>query len=64
MKNFENIHLIPTNRSTLRKPNTPKKIFSNQTSNNISINSLKVIFEKFGAIFVDNKFDEIVKCKK
>jgi len=65
LKKFEDIHLIPTSRSTLRKLNTTKKIFSNQTNNNISIAPhLKVILEKFGAAFVDNKFDELIKYDK
>ncbi|CAG8758600.1 15240_t:CDS:2, partial [Funneliformis caledonium] len=50
---FKDVHLIPTNRSTLRKLNTPKKIFSNE---NISIN-LRHIFEKFGGVFVEHEFD-------
>ncbi|CAB5106839.1 unnamed protein product [Rhizophagus irregularis] len=55
---FEDIHLIPTNHSTLRKLKTPQKIFSNQTSKDIIISkSLINIFEKFGAVFVDNEFD-------
>ena len=57
---FEDIHLIPTNRSTLRKLNTPKRIFSNR---NISTD-LKSIFERFGAVFVDNDFDEIARWDK
>jgi hypothetical protein len=51
---FEDIHLIPTSQSTLRKLNTPKKIFS---SKNLSNESLIPIFEKFGAVFVENEFD-------
>jgi hypothetical protein len=54
---FEDIHLIPTNRSTLRKLNTRGKIFSCRTSKNNSINSLVSIFEKFGAVFVNSNFD-------
>jgi hypothetical protein len=54
---FEDLHLIPTRRSTLRKLNTPKKVFSQQMSKNISILDLISIFEKFGAVFVDNEFD-------
>ncbi|CAG8638947.1 3619_t:CDS:10 [Rhizophagus irregularis] len=64
---FEDIHLIPTNHSTLRKLKTPQKIFSNQTSKDITISkSLINIFEKFGAVFVDNEFDnsEISKWNK
>ncbi|RIA90194.1 hypothetical protein C1645_164980 [Glomus cerebriforme] len=57
LKNFEEIHLIPTSRSTLRKLKTPKKIFSSQTPKNLSIRSLIPIFEKFGVIFMENKFD-------
>ena len=49
---FEEIHLIPTNCSTLRKLKTSRKIFSSQTSN-----VLISIFKKFGAVFVDNEFD-------
>ncbi|CAB4479085.1 uncharacterized protein OCT59_027473 [Rhizophagus irregularis] len=51
---FEDIHLIPTNHSTLRKLKTPRKTFSGK---NISNNSLISIFEKFGAVFVDSEFD-------
>ncbi|CAG8507611.1 5559_t:CDS:2 [Funneliformis mosseae] len=47
------IHLLPTNHSTFRKLNTPKKIFS---SENISTN-LRHIFEKFGGVFVEHEFD-------
>ncbi|GES91935.1 sacsin isoform X1 [Rhizophagus clarus] len=63
---FEDLHLIPTRRSTLRKLNTPKKVFSHQMSKNISILDLISIFEKFGAVFVDNEFDtdEISKWDK
>jgi hypothetical protein len=63
---FEDIHLIPTNRSTLRKLKTSGKIFSNKTSKDHSIKSLIPIFEKFGAVFVDNEFDnrEISKWDK
>lgn len=64
---FEDIHLIPTNHSTLRKLKTPQKIFSNQTSKDISISKPLInIFEKFGAVFVDNEFDnsEISKWNK
>ncbi|CAG8593257.1 6936_t:CDS:2 [Funneliformis mosseae] len=62
---FEDIPLLPTSRSTLRKLNTPKKIFSNQTSKNISTN-LSSIFEKFGAVFVEDEFDrsEVSKWAK
>jgi hypothetical protein len=51
---FEDIHLIPTNHSTLRKLKTPRKTFS---CKNISNNSLISIFEKFGAVFVNSEFD-------
>ncbi|GES91901.1 hypothetical protein GLOIN_2v552263 [Rhizophagus clarus] len=51
---FEDIHLIPTNHSTLRKLKTPRKTFS---SKNVSSNFLISIFEKFGAVFVDSEFD-------
>jgi hypothetical protein len=64
---FEDIHLLPTNRSTLRKLKTSQKIFSNQTSKNISIiKPLIDIFGKLGAVFVDNEFDisEISKWNK
>ena len=54
---FEDIHLIPTSRSTLRKLNTPK-IFSNQINNNLSIEPpLIPILEKFGAVFIEYEFD-------
>jgi hypothetical protein len=61
---FEEIHLIPTNNSTIRKLKTPKKIFSNKTSENISTSTLIPIFEKFGAVFVDNQFTEILEWDK
>ncbi|RGB37961.1 hypothetical protein C1646_693362, partial [Rhizophagus diaphanus] len=51
---FEDIHLIPTNHSTLRKLKTSRKTFS---SKNLSNNSLISIFEKFGAVFVNSEFD-------
>jgi hypothetical protein len=54
---FEEIHLIPTNRSTLRKLKTPQRIFSSRTSENYSIESLISVFEKFGVVFVENEFD-------
>ncbi|GBC02577.1 hypothetical protein RclHR1_00470007 [Rhizophagus clarus] len=57
LKKFEEIHIIPTSRSTLRKLKTPKKIFSSQTSTNNSIKSLISIFEKFGVVFLEYKFD-------
>ncbi|UZO07228.1 uncharacterized protein OCT59_027521 [Rhizophagus irregularis] len=63
LKKFEEIHIIPTSRFTLRKLKTPKKIFSSQTSTNNSIKSLISIFEKFGVVFVENKF-EISKTSK
>ncbi|CAB5380036.1 unnamed protein product [Rhizophagus irregularis] len=50
------IHLIPTNRSTLRKLKTPTKIFSSKASK-YSFDNYISIFEKFGAVFVDNGFD-------
>ncbi|CAB5344104.1 unnamed protein product [Rhizophagus irregularis] len=56
LKNFEDIHLIPTNRSTLRKLKTPTKIFSSKASK-YSFDNYISIFEKFGAVFVDNGFD-------
>ncbi|CAB5375027.1 unnamed protein product [Rhizophagus irregularis] len=46
------------------KLKTPRKIFSNKTSENISTNTLIPIFEKFGAVFVDNQFIEISKWDK
>ncbi|CAG8632371.1 13141_t:CDS:2 [Funneliformis mosseae] len=55
LEKFENLHLIPTSRSTLRQLNTPKSVFSNQINDNI----LKSIFEKFGAVFVDSRFGEM-----
>jgi hypothetical protein len=51
---FEDIHLIPTNHSTLRKLKTSRKTFS---CINFSSNSLISIFEKFGAVFVVSEFD-------
>ena len=55
---FEYIHLIPTNRSTLRKLKTSTKIFSKKTSKNIPMNnSISSTFEKFGAVFIDDRFD-------
>ncbi|CAB5189595.1 unnamed protein product [Rhizophagus irregularis] len=64
LREFEEIHLIPTSNSTIRKLKTPRKIFSNKTSENISTNTLIPIFEKFGAVFVDNQFIEISKWDK
>ncbi len=55
---FEDIHLIPTSRSTLRKLITPERIFSSKTNNNVPIESLIPTFEKFGAVFIDNNFDK------
>ncbi|RIA96668.1 hypothetical protein C1645_707710, partial [Glomus cerebriforme] len=54
---FEELNLIPTSRSTLRKLKTSKKIFSNRTRNNNLSKSLITIFEKFGAVFVESEFD-------
>ncbi|CAG8453449.1 13573_t:CDS:10 [Rhizophagus irregularis] len=56
---FEDIHLIPTNRSSLRKLRTPNKIFLNQTSEDLT-----AIFEIFGAAFADNQFKEISEWDK
>jgi hypothetical protein len=56
---FEDIQLIPTNRSSLRKLRTPNKIFLNQTSEDLT-----TIFEIFGAAFVDNQFKEISEWDK
>ncbi|GBB96452.1 hypothetical protein RclHR1_02760005 [Rhizophagus clarus] len=57
---FEDIHLIPTSHSTLRKLKTPKKIFSKKLFNNsfISFKKLYTAFQKFGAVFIDDKFDD------
>jgi hypothetical protein len=54
---FEDIHLIPTNRSTLRKLKTPRKILSNKGCENIQMNSFISIFKKFDAAFVDEDFE-------
>ncbi|RIA90183.1 hypothetical protein C1645_164871 [Glomus cerebriforme] len=56
---FEDIHLIPTNRSYLRKLKTSNKVFLNQTNEVLS-----TIFKTFGAVFVDNQFKEICKWDK
>ncbi|CAG8609947.1 5338_t:CDS:2, partial [Funneliformis caledonium] len=53
LKEFENVHLIPTSRNTLRKLKTPKKVFLNH-----STTYLKTIFEKFGAVFVESRFEK------
>ncbi|CAG8452125.1 2916_t:CDS:2 [Funneliformis mosseae] len=55
LKEFENVHLIPTSRSTLRRLKTPQRIFYHQPSSLISI------FEKFGAVFVNKQFDKVVE---
>ena len=66
LRKFEDIYLIPTNRSTIRKLKTFKKIFSIRTSKNLSIKPLASIFEKFGVVFVEDEFDldEISKWDK
>ncbi|CAB4393354.1 unnamed protein product [Rhizophagus irregularis] len=56
LKKFEDIHLIPTNRSTLRKLKTTTKIFLSKIGNS-SFGDYISIFEKFGAVFVDNRFN-------
>ncbi|GBC02571.1 hypothetical protein RclHR1_00470001 [Rhizophagus clarus] len=56
---FEDIHLIPTNHSSLRKLRTPNKVFLNQTNEDLT-----TIFEIFGAAFVDNQFKEISEWDK
>ncbi len=62
---FEDIHLIPTNRSTIRKLKTPKKVFSNKTSKKFSIKSLNPVLETFNVVFVEDEFDSVVfKWKK
>ncbi|CAG8697672.1 13615_t:CDS:10 [Rhizophagus irregularis] len=61
LKKFEDIHLIPTNRSTLRKLKTTTKIFFSKIGNS-SFGDYISIFEKFGAVFVDNRFN--IECNR
>ncbi|GES98868.1 sacsin isoform X2 [Rhizophagus clarus] len=55
LRNFEDIHLIPTSCSTLRKLKTPRKVFLNKID--FSLRGCIPILEKFGAVFVDNRFN-------
>ncbi|CAG8441739.1 3777_t:CDS:2, partial [Funneliformis mosseae] len=57
LRRFENVHLIPTSRSFLRKLCTPKKIFSARTT-------LTFNFEKFGTVFIEDEFEEIAEWNK
>ncbi|CAG8526319.1 334_t:CDS:2, partial [Acaulospora colombiana] len=56
LKYFESIHLIPTNRGTLRKIKTNERCFWNTYDDKLD-SKIKSIMENFGAVFVDKEFE-------
>ncbi|CAG8515443.1 10759_t:CDS:2, partial [Cetraspora pellucida] len=57
LDNFKDIHLLPTNRGTLRKLRTIQKCFWNSIDNKLE-NKIQPIIEKFGIVFVDKEFEK------
>ncbi|CAG8487317.1 15918_t:CDS:2 [Racocetra fulgida] len=57
LDNFKDIHLLPTNRGTLRKIRTVQKCFWNSIDNKLE-NKIQPLIEKFGIVFVDKEFEK------
>ncbi|CAG8459386.1 23598_t:CDS:10, partial [Dentiscutata erythropus] len=56
---FEDIHLLPTNRGTLRKLKTSRKCFWNSVDKKLD-NNVQPLIEKLGIVFVNKKFEKLI----
>ncbi|KAF0428041.1 Sacsin [Gigaspora margarita] len=53
---FKDIHLLPTNRGTLRKLKTVQKCFWNSINDKLN-NNIQPLIEKFEIVFIDKEFE-------
>ncbi|CAG8467140.1 14536_t:CDS:10 [Gigaspora rosea] len=53
---FKDIHLLPTNRGTLRKLKTVQKCFWNSINDKLN-NKIQPLIEKFEIVFIDKEFE-------